>query len=224
MENESFEIGGTKMSMSHKAYNAIMNKVKGSAYVTAKDVAEATNFSLLTCYKYLNELVRNGKIVKVKRGVFSIINREIETSQLPEKTEQVKKQIRESELTATRLLDKNWSPLVVRKYQIEGWPMFVGMICDVNLNDLDEVVHKSVQKAKNVNFVNGSIQGSRNTCGLISDSLIEHYNRIKKGCVEGVAVIWYVDKCFISSLHGDFMVHLSCKLELFQIINTLPHI
>lgn len=205
------------MSMSYKAYNIIMNKVKGSTQVTAKDVAESTNFSLSTCHTYLNELVRNGKLAKVKRGIFSARTREMET-------EQVKKQIRESELTTTRLLDKNWSPLVVRKYQIEGWPMFIGIICDVNLNDLDKVVHKAVQKAKNTNFVNGSIQGSRNTCGLISDSLIEHYDRIKKGCVEGVAVVWYVDKCFISSLHGDFMVHLSCKLELFQIINTLPHI
>lgn len=138
--------------------------------------------------------------------------------------EQEKKQIKESELTSTRLLDKNWSPLVVRKYQMEGWPMFVGMICDANLNDLDRVIHKAFKQAKEAGFVDGSIQGARNTCGLISDSLIEHYDRIKKGCVEGVAVVWYVDKCFISSLFGDFMVHLSCKLELFQIINTLPHI
>jgi len=100
--------------------------------------------------------------------------------------EQEKKQIRESELTATRLLDKNWSPLVVRKYQIEGWPMFVGIICDANLNDLDRIVYKALYQAKKAGFVDGSIQGARNTCGLISDTLVEHYNRIKEGCVEGV--------------------------------------
>lgn len=135
-----------------------------------------------------------------------------------------KKQPRESDLTATRLLDKNWSPLIVRKYQAEGWPMFIGMICDANLNDLDQVVYKALNQAKELGFVDGTIQGTRNTCGLLSDMIVEHYNKIKEGCVEGVAVVWYVDKCFISSLYGDFMVHASCKLELFQIINTLPHI
>jgi len=224
MESKSFEIGDTKMSMSYEAYSAIMDKAKKSSYVTAKDIFEATNLSLSTCRTYLNELVYSGELVRVKRGVFSIRTKQAEISQLPEEIEQVKKQIRESELTSTRLLDKNWSPLVVRKYQMEGWPMFVGMICDANLNDLDKVVHKAFKRAKEAGFVDGSIQGTRNTCGLISDTLVEHYNRIKEGCVEGVAVVWYVDKCLISSAYGDFMVHLSCKLELFQIINTLPHI
>ena len=224
METKSFEIGGTEMSMSHKAYNTIMNEAKKSSYVTAKDIFEATNLSLSTCRAYLNELVHSGELVRVKRGVFSTKTREAKTNQLSEKTEQVKKQIRESELTATRLLDKNWSPLVVRKYQMEGWPMFVGMICDVNLNDLDRVVHKAFKQAKEAGFVDGSIQGARNTCGLISDSLIEHYNRIKEGCVEGVGVVWYVDKCLHSSLYGDLMTHIACKQELFMIINILTHV
>lgn len=131
---------------------------------------------------------------------------------------------RDDSTTATRLLDKHWSPLIVRKYQMEGWPLFISLICDVNLNDLDETVYRIHMEAVDLQFVNGTIQGSRNYCGYMSDKLKEHYDNIKRGCVEGIAVLWYIDKCFISSLYGDFMVHGSCKQELFAIINTLPHI
>ena len=131
---------------------------------------------------------------------------------------------RDDSQTATRLLDKNWSPLIVRKYQMEGWPLFISLICDANLNDLDTVVYMIHDKAKDNGFVDGNIQSARNYCGYMSDEIVKHYNSIKKGCVEGVAVLWYVDKCFVSSLFGDFMVHASCKQELFAIINTLPHI
>lgn len=122
--------------------------------------------------------------------------------------------------TSTRLLDKNYSPLVVRKYQMEGWPLFVALICDESLSDLDDVVQEF---SSNENKVD-DIQFCRNFCGGLSDTLINHYDSKKKGCVEGVAVLWYVDKCFISSLWGDFMTHASCKQELYAIINTLPHI
>ncbi len=131
---------------------------------------------------------------------------------------------RDDSSTSTRLLDKNWSPLVVRKYQFEGWPLFISLICDANLNDLDAAVYKIADEAKKLQFVNGTIQGARNFCGYMSDELVKHYNVVKQGCVEGVAVLWYIDKCFISSLYGDFMVHASCKQELYFIINTLPHI
>ena len=126
--------------------------------------------------------------------------------------------------TATRLLDKNWSPLIVRKYQMEGWPMYIGIICDANLNDLDEVVYKIMDEAKTNDFVNGTIQGIRNTCGLLSDRIVSHYNEIKRGVAEGVIVCWYVDKCFVSSAYGDFMTHEKCAMEFYQIVNTLPHI
>jgi len=131
---------------------------------------------------------------------------------------------RDDSSTATRLLDKNWSPLIVRKYQMEGWPLFISLICDANLNDLDKTVYEIHDEAVENEFVDGTIQGGRNYCGFMSDKLKQHYDNIKRGCVEGVAVLWYIDKCFISSLYGDFMVHASCKAELFAIINTLPHI
>lgn len=126
--------------------------------------------------------------------------------------------------TATRLLDKNWSPLIVRKYQHKGWPLFISLICDANLDDLDETVLSIADEAEKLGFTGNTIQGGRNFCGYMSDKLVEHYNGIKRGCNEGVAVLWYIDKCFISSLYGDFMVHAPCKAELFAIINTLPHI
>jgi len=131
---------------------------------------------------------------------------------------------RDDSKTATRLLDKNFSPLIVRKYQYQGWPLFLSLICDADLSSLDDVFYKAAEEAETVGFHGNDIQSARNFCGFVSDKIINHYNKIKTGCVEGVAVIWYIDKCFISSLYGDFMVHLSTKMELFSIIQTLPHI
>lgn len=126
--------------------------------------------------------------------------------------------------TATRLLEKNWSPLIVRKYQALGWPLYIGLICDANLADLDEVINTAVDKAEEKGFVANDIQMARNFCGYLSDYLNAHYDLKKKGCVEGIAVLAYWDKCFISSLYGDFMTHGACKQELFAIINLLAHI
>ncbi len=123
--------------------------------------------------------------------------------------------------TSTRLLDKHYSPLIVRKYQMFGWPLFVSLICDLSLSDLDEVVLKF---KKDHGQPADDIQAVRNFCGLLSDHVVKHYESRKDGCVEGIAVLLYADKCFISSLYGDFMTHSACKAELFAIINTLPHI
>jgi len=121
----------------------------------------------------------------------------------------------------TKLLDKHYSPLIVRKYQMYGWPLFVGLICDVSLSDLDQVVNEFEQ---GFGHPGNDIQKARDFCGGLSDYIVNHYNDVKRNSVEGVSVLWYIDKCFISSLYGDFMVHASCKQELFAIINTLPHI
>ena len=133
-------------------------------------------------------------------------------------------QARDDSTTSTRLLDKNWSPLCVRKYQMEGWPMFIGIICDANLNDLDEVVYNIWDEAKELGFVNGTIQGHRNCCGLLSDRLVAHYNKTKRGVMEGNCVFWYTDKCAISSAYGDLMTHYKCAMEFYSILNMMPHI
>jgi len=126
------------------------------------------------------------------------------------------------EKVSTRLLEKNYSPLIVRKYSCKNWPLFIGMICDVSLSDLDSTVLDIIEEADSL-LVN-DIQELRNFTGYMSEKITEHYHDIKRGSVEGVAVILYADKLFISSLTSDFMVHKSCKMELFQILNMMPHI
>ena len=130
---------------------------------------------------------------------------------------------RDDSSTATRLLDKNWSPLVVRKYQMECWPMFIGIICDANLDDLDDVVYDIMDEVEELGFL-GTIQGHRNACGLISDRLAKHYNKIKRGVMEGNCVFWYTDKCAVSSAYGDLMTHYKCAMEFYSILQMLPHI
>jgi len=103
---------------------------------------------------------------------------------------------------------------------VKGWPTYVSLICDISLSDLDEVVNRVVSQY----LFEDDIQTLRNFCGDLSESIVNHYNNIKQGCVEGVAVLSYFDKLFVSSLWGDFMTHLSCKQELYSIIQTLPHI
>jgi len=131
---------------------------------------------------------------------------------------------RDDSQTVTRLLDKNWSPLLVRKTMVEGWPLFCAIICDANLNDLDQVIYDLTDEAKKNDFLNGSIQGIRNYCGFLNDGIVKHYNSIKRGCTEGVLIFYYVDKCACSAAYGDAMVHNKCLNEIMFIINTLPHI
>jgi len=131
---------------------------------------------------------------------------------------------RDDSSTSTRLLDKNWSPLIVRKYQMEGWPLYIAIICDANLNDLDEVVYRLTAEAREHGFMDGKIQSVRNYCGFMSDGLVKHYNKVKTGVMEGNLIAWYVDKCFVSSAYGDMMTHYKCAAEVYAIINTLPHI
>ena len=87
--------------------------------------------------------------------------------------------------TSTRLFGKHYSPLIVRKYQMEGWPLFVGLICDVSLSDLDKVVYEFAKPGKYLD----DIQWVRNFCGGLSDAIYKHYNNVKEGCVEGIAGI-----------------------------------
>ena len=126
--------------------------------------------------------------------------------------------------TATRLLQKNWSPLIVRKYQIEGWPCFIGIITDCNLNYLDNLIYDLKEQAKNLGFLNGKIQDVRNFCGYLNDEIVKYYNNIKRGSCEGVMVCWYVDKLWVAAAFGDLMVHEKCVSEFYHIVNTLPHI
>ncbi len=131
---------------------------------------------------------------------------------------------RDDSKTATRLLDKQFSPFIVRKYYVENWPLYIGIISDCNLNDLDITVLRIIDESRDLGFLNGNIQDVRNFCGYMSDQIDKHYDSVKKGSVEGLGVAWYVDKMFCSSLAKDLMVHKSCRDEFYSILKVLPHI
>jgi hypothetical protein len=114
----------------------------------------------------------------------------------------------------TKLVGKNYSPLIIRRYSL---PIlhFVAIISDDDLTDLDKVVRKFWKKNKLVN----DIQGLRNLAGSLSDFLIKFYEK-----VEGVAVVFVADKMVISSLAGDFMNHEQCRIELYSLLNLMANV
>lgn len=118
----------------------------------------------------------------------------------------------ENNETFTKLVDKQYSPLVIRKYTHWGFPIYVGLITDNDLTDLDKVCTEFIRT--NIDLWSNNIQRLRNFAGLFCDHLNKVYEK-----TEGVAVVFYVDKCFISSLFGDFMNHESCRIEFYGLLN-----
>jgi len=125
----------------------------------------------------------------------------------------------------TNLISKHYSPMFIRKCNvINGWPLYVGMICDEDVSDLDSVINGVVHGCKEVGLISNNIQRMRNFTGVLSEIIVDYYNGKKENCVEGVAVTLYVDKCFIQGFYGDFMNHLSCRMEFTNALNMLPHV
>lgn len=112
----------------------------------------------------------------------------------------------------TKLVDKHYSPLVIRKYTHWGFPIYVGLITDNDLTDLDGFIVGFMNMNMTEGWVN-NIQTLRNLAGQLTEELNRYYDK-----AEGVAVVFYVDKCFISSLHGDFMNHTSCRIEFYGLL------
>ncbi len=125
---------------------------------------------------------------------------------------------------ATKLLDKNFSPMIIRKYTRIGFPLYVHIICDENLDDLDDIVHDCIDFCKSNNILKNNIQSLRNFTGILSERINSHYDKIKRGCMESLGIIFYADKMIISSLQGDSMNHLSCRLELYECLNLMSQI
>jgi hypothetical protein len=125
---------------------------------------------------------------------------------------------------ATKLLDKNFSPMVIRKYTRIGFPLYVHMICDENLDELDTIVHDCIDFCKKENILSNNIQSLRNFTGVLSDWINEHYDKKKRGCVESLGIIFYADKMLISSLAGDCMNHNSCRFELYAGLQLMTQI
>jgi len=125
---------------------------------------------------------------------------------------------------ATKLIDKNCSPMIVRKYTRLGFPLYIHLICDEDLSDLDTVVHDVIDLAVKSDVIKNDIQSLRNFTGFMSDSINKYYDTKKRGCVESLGIIYYVDKMMISSLQGDCMNHDSCRRELYECINIMTKI
>ena len=117
------------------------------------------------------------------------------------------------EKTFTKLVDKQYSPLIIRKYTHWGFPIYIGLITDNDLSNLDDIVVNFIKDKVSENWVN-NVQTLRNFAGALSNYLNEIYEK-----TEGVAIVFYVDKCFISSLFGDFMNHESCRIEFYGLLN-----
>lgn len=122
----------------------------------------------------------------------------------------------------TRLEGKHFSPLVLRKYTKWGPPLYVALITDDNLDDLDErvlgFIESKIGSGEDWTWPT-SIQDQRDIAGGLANHLFRTYNK-----VEGLGVMLYADKMFVSSLHGDFMTHLQCKLEFYQLLNLSSQI
>lgn len=114
--------------------------------------------------------------------------------------------------TFTKLIDKHYSPLLIRKYTHWGFPIYVGLITDDDLSDLDDFVVKFMEQYGPSGWVN-DVQKVRDLAGKMTEALNRHYGRS-----EGVAVVFYVDKMFVSSLHGDFMNHTACRIEFYGLL------
>lgn len=123
-----------------------------------------------------------------------------------------------SEDVHTRLVDKHHSPLIIRKYTRWGFPIYVAIISDDDLSDLDDVVIWLFENSKETGWVN-NIQKIRDMAGAMTEAIVDHYKH-----AEGVGVVFYVDKMMVSSLYGDFMNHHSCRVELLSYLNLMAHI
>jgi hypothetical protein len=118
----------------------------------------------------------------------------------------------------TKLVDKHHSPAIMRKYTKWGFPIYVALITDDDISNLDSVVVSFIEVNKVTAWVE-NIQKLRNLAGGLTEHLTATYQK-----TEGVAVVFYVDKMFISSLFGDFMNHYSCKREVYDMIAISAHI
>jgi hypothetical protein len=124
---------------------------------------------------------------------------------------------------STKVVEKEFSPLTVRKYtnlhMLGGLPVFVALITDDDLNSLDNVVHEFTLKYVESFGKPSGIQWFRCYAGALTQHLSTTYRRS-----EGIAVIVFPDKTAVSSLWGDFMNHLHCRMELYALINTMWHL
>ncbi|MCW1309791.1 MAG: hypothetical protein QXP04_03780 [Candidatus Nanoarchaeia archaeon] len=116
----------------------------------------------------------------------------------------------------TRIVGKEYSPLTGRRYNLAGFPIFVFIITDDDISDMDEVVTEHIRRwIEGIEGLN-NFRNVRNMIGSLVDEIRKRYSKS-----EGIAVVAFPDKAVVSSLWGDFMNHLHCRMELYMLLNTM---
>jgi hypothetical protein len=117
-----------------------------------------------------------------------------------------------NEEIGTSLAGKEYEPLVLRRYStpILHW---VCLISGDNLDRLDQIVSEFWEKTPISQ--NMSIQDWRNLAGKLQEVVIRSFKKVESG-----AVVMACDKMMVSSLYGDAMNHLGCRMELYMLMNT----
>lgn len=120
------------------------------------------------------------------------------------------------DLTNTNLISKNYSPIFIRKFNassLTNWPLYVAMICDEDVSDIDKVVNGALRSCEEAGLINNNLQSLRNLTGIISETLSKYYNAKKENCVEAIGITLYIDKTYIQNFTGDLMNHAQCRAE-----------
>ena len=128
--------------------------------------------------------------------------------------------------TNTNLVSKHYSPLIVVRVDYnylhsKDLTFIVGVIADPSTSRLEDVIKTAVKTCEEHDIRILSGQTLRDISGVISETIVTYYNNIKANSVEGVAVLAECDKIVVSSLYGDFMNHLSCKIEFYSIADHI---
>lgn len=122
----------------------------------------------------------------------------------------------DDKLTNTNLISKNYSPMFIRKFNascLSNWPLYVSMICDEDVSDIDSVVNGALRAFEEKGLIGNNLQSMRNLTGIISETISKYYNAKKENCVEGIAITLYIDKAYIQNFTGDYMNHAQCRSE-----------
>lgn len=131
------------------------------------------------------------------------------------------------DLCNTNLISKNYSPMFIRKFNATSlcnWPLYVSMICDEDVSDIDQVVNGVLRAYTEAGLMQNNLQSMRNLTGIISETLSKYYHNKKENCVEGIAVTLYIDKAYIQSFTGDYMNHAQCRSEYTSALMMMTQI
>lgn len=114
----------------------------------------------------------------------------------------------------TALTAKAWSPLTIRKVTKYGFPIYVGIITDDDLDGLDDTIHEVLRAHKKGLWKSDSLQDKRQLSGILHEAIVDRFEK-----TEGVAIVFMMDKAYIASLFGDFMNHAMCRSEFYSLLN-----